>query len=106
MQITIDSVDAQYDRYCVTKRINQQERMLGLTLIKMYYLSQEGRMGVSESQFDAVPGLAKMDWVSAVRLAESRGLISPCHSNQGKQWIFNDNGDLYIAAILSETQKY
>ncbi len=119
MVISFDVVGAirlgleSYRNHIQNKKIEELQRKLDYTLIKMYYFGQIGGKAVTgygihattEEELNSVEGLSKMDQFNVIRIGKSRGLIMDGHSFDGNQWFLTREGVMYVEALLEEINK-
>lgn len=105
------SIIGLYEKYSSHRKIAHQQKMVDITLIKLYYFGQQpgskavmgyGIYAATEHELNSVEELSKMDRFNAINEGIKRGLIIPCHSFNQNEWALTRDGIMYVDALLED----
>lgn len=101
------------EKYQAKKKLSQEQKMLELTIMSMYYFGKQpgqkavtgnGRYATTESELDTIKEFSKFDRFNAIKEGERLGLMKDCSSFNQREWYLTLDGVTYAEALLERVK--
>ncbi len=101
------------EKYQAKKKLSQEQKMLELTIMSMYYFGKQpgqkavtgnGRYATTESELDTIKEFSKFDRFNAIKEGERLGLLKDCSSFNQREWYLTLDGVTYAEALLERVK--